>query len=686
MERDEEQNISSTKEIDFTNIPLLAELDRIRLAELIPSFEQLRVRSGEILYEAGEPGDSLYIIIDGIVRIFLRRDDRVPAAVERLEGGGEAPTAGYPLAGAMEGATRAPYIEIACLGPGDWFGELALLTGEPRSTDAEAQTELTLLKLSRDSFNNLIKKYPSLGVSLAGLLAAKLASANVVMRGSTDALVRSKPPAGGGAGVSRVRPLAPSARASFGQKIRAWSKDRRFLAYVLMALVCIPSALFLRSAGLANPRVVLFELLVAATILWSLNAFSFHTISIGLPVVAVLLGATKPAAAFSGFSSSTWFLVLAVFGISASIAKTGLLYRLTLVMIKRFPRSYVGQAFAVAFSGLLLTPIIPSPNGRLALASPLILTLTEILGYKKGSAGAVGLAMASFLGHGNMTPMFMNGSFVCFFMLGLLPPDIGASITWGYWLKAAWLLSVLYFCLSYVAVIALYRPTEQRELVSSVADAQLRTLGRLTMEEKVCLLAVLTSLAGFLTQSWHHIDGAWIAMLCVLILFGTSVLDQATLRNSIDWAFLISLGALIGFGNVISASGLPEIVAATAKPYLQYLVGSRLLFLLAITLSIVMIRFVLPAFPSLVVCILALLPISAALEISPFVIGLIVLLVNEPWLLPHQSMIFQTLLSSTEGRLFDHAQTVKFALAHVLISLAAIAVSYPYWKYLGLIR
>jgi len=47
-----------------------------------------------------------------------------------------------------------------------------------------------------------------------------------------------------------------------------------------------------------------------------------HTVSIALPVVAVLLGVTTPATAFSGFSSTTWFLVLGVFGISASVAKT----------------------------------------------------------------------------------------------------------------------------------------------------------------------------------------------------------------------------------------------------------------------------------------------------------------------------------------------------------------------------
>jgi di/tricarboxylate transporter len=280
----------------------------------------------------------------------------------------------------------------------------------------------------------------------------------------------------------------------------------------------------------------------------------------------------------------------------------------------------------------------------------------------------------------------MNGSFVCFFMLGLLPPEIGSSITWGYWFKAASLLSIFFFCCSYLAIIALYRPTEMKELISSVTDAQLRTLGPLTMEEKVCLLAVFTSLAGFLTQSWHHVDGAWIAMVSLLILFATSVLDQNTLRTSVDWAFLISLGALIGFGAVISASGLPEIVAGAARPYLQFLVASKFVFLLAVTVSVVVIRFILPAFPSLVVCILALLPISTALEISPFVIGLIVLLVNEPWLLPHQSMIFQTLMASTEGRLFDHPHTVKLALLHVLIALAAVAVSFPYWKYLGLIR
>jgi di/tricarboxylate transporter len=653
MAPDDKEKWGSPKEIDFTAIRLLSDLDRISLAKLVPSFEQVQAKSGEILYRTGEPGDSFYIIVDGIARVFAQPGGRL--------------------------------IEIACLGPGEWFGEMALLTGEPRTNDIEAQTELVLLKLSRNHFEQLIKKHPSLGVSLAGLLAAKLVSTNVLVGQSSETPVEEKrpeprttvPSAAPGPAIQKIRPSPAMGR---------WLRDRRVIGLLLVLVLCGSSTALLSTTGLTIPRIMLMELLVVATIAWSLQALSFHTVSIALPVATVLLGIAPATVAFSGFSSPTWFLVLGVFGLSAAISKTGLLYRLTLMMMKHFPRNYVGQAFAVALSGLILTPIVPSPNGRLILSSPLVLTLTEILGFKKGSPGALGLSMANLLGYGNMSIMFMNGSFVCFFMIALLPSDVGSAITWGYWFKTAFFLSASYFFCFYLAIIALYRPEETRPLVPAVINAQLRTLGPLSRDEKVCLAAVTISLAGFLTQSWHHVDAAWIVLSSLLILFGTSVLDDKTIRANIDWAFILSLGALIGFGGVISASGLTQIVAETAKPYLEFFTGSKFIFLVVVALGVVVIRFILPAFPALVVCMLALLPIGLSLEINPFVIGLVVLLVNEPWFFPHQNLIFQTLMSSSEGRLFDHRQTVKLAFLHVIIAVLAIACSFPYWKYLGLIR
>jgi di/tricarboxylate transporter/CRP-like cAMP-binding protein len=645
----------SRRGIDYTSIRLLSDLDRISLAKLVPSFEEIHLRSGEILYRTGDAGDAFYIVVEGIVRVFLQPGGRS--------------------------------LEIACLGPGEWFGEMALLADGPRTNDIEAQTDLVLLKLSRDHFDSLIKKHPSLGVSLAGLLASKLVSSNVLVgkgaKGEEGTAIRVQQPQAGRA-VSE-RHLAAQA-VPFPSRVGRFFRDRRVLALILAIVACAASTAFLTTTSLTLPRIMLMELLVVATIAWSLQALSFHTVSIALPVATVLLGITTPGIAFSGFSSSTWFLVLGVFGLSAAISKTGLLYRLTLLMMIRFPRNYAGQAFAVALSGLVLTPVIPSPNGRLILSSPLVLTLTEILGFKKGSAGAVGLSMANLLGYGNMSIMFMNGSFVCFFMIALLPSEVGAAITWGYWFKTALILSLSYFLCFYLAIILFYRPDVTKPLDPSVVNVQLKTLGPLSGDEKVCLLAVVISLAGFLTQSWHHIDGAWISLTSLLILLGSSVLDDKTVRANIDWPFLVALGALLGFGNVISASGLTQIVAETARPYIHFFTGSNLVFLLTVALGVVVIRFFLPAFPAIVVCMLALLPIALTLAINPFVIGLVVLLVNEPWFFPHQNLIFQTLMSSSEGRLFEHGQTVKFAFLHVAIAAVAIVLSFPYWKYLGLFR
>src|SRR5512136_1154916 len=143
------------KEIRFVEIPILSGLDRISLAKLIPHFERLEINSGEIIFRQGDAGDCLYIIVDGIVRVFLDTG--------------------------MMDPKRGRYKEIACLGSMSCFGEMALLTGEPRSADVQAMTHLVLLKLCKDRFDELVKRHPCLGVNFAGLLANRLLQTDAVV-------------------------------------------------------------------------------------------------------------------------------------------------------------------------------------------------------------------------------------------------------------------------------------------------------------------------------------------------------------------------------------------------------------------------------------------------------------------------------------------------------------------------
>src|SRR5512139_608854 len=481
------------KELHFAEIPILSGLDRISLAKLIPHFEKLEVDSGEIVFRQGDTGDCLYIIVDGIVRVFLDT-------------------------GVMD-PKKGRYKEIACLESMSCFGEMALLTGEPRSADVQAMTTLVLLKLCKERFDELVKEHPGLGVNFAGLLANRLLQTDAVVSGHRELVgdqesqrFRTK---------SEYLLLAKSRLTMFTD----WAcREKRLLPFILIGILCMLSVRGLRNVGISHLQIIVIELLLTATIVWSMNIISYHAVAIALPIFSVLFGAATPKAALSGFASSSWFLVLGVFAISAAISKTGLLYRLVLMIVKRFPPSYIGQTFGVALSGLLLTPVIPSRVGRINLVSPLVVTLSEILGFKKKDPGAVGIAMVSLLGFGLMSLMFMNGAPECLLILGLLPSQINSSLTWGSWFEAALPLGISFFLFSYLAIITIFRPKEKTKLNPLVIQIQLQTLGPLSPQEKISVVTVVIFITAFLTQPWHHIDGAWVALLSFLTLFVSSVL------------------------------------------------------------------------------------------------------------------------------------------------------------------
>jgi CRP/FNR family transcriptional regulator, cyclic AMP receptor protein len=120
---------------------LFAKVDDETLELCASSLRVRRYRKNEIIFHQGDPGDSLYIIESGSVKIVL------------------------PSPEGEEGAI------IATLMRGDFFGELALLDGAPHSATAVAIESTEALVMRRDRFEDLVETQPQLRKALfAGLV------------------------------------------------------------------------------------------------------------------------------------------------------------------------------------------------------------------------------------------------------------------------------------------------------------------------------------------------------------------------------------------------------------------------------------------------------------------------------------------------------------------------------------
>ncbi len=127
----------------LANVPLFAGLPAEQLEILARALQRRRARAGETIFRQNDAGTSFYVIESGAVKI------------QRTSAEGKD-------------------VILAILSAGDFFGELALLDGEARSTDAVAKEESTLLVLEREEFQRFIVRDPSAATRLLAALSRRL--------------------------------------------------------------------------------------------------------------------------------------------------------------------------------------------------------------------------------------------------------------------------------------------------------------------------------------------------------------------------------------------------------------------------------------------------------------------------------------------------------------------------------
>src|SRR5689334_15152514 len=100
------------------------------LAQIAPDVSVVHLEPGEVIFREGDPGDFLYLVGEGSVKI------------SKSNGGGQQKTLSY-------------------IQPGHFFGEMALLDGLPRSAMASAVGETLLGTVDQSTFRHILELAPS---------------------------------------------------------------------------------------------------------------------------------------------------------------------------------------------------------------------------------------------------------------------------------------------------------------------------------------------------------------------------------------------------------------------------------------------------------------------------------------------------------------------------------------------
>jgi ATP-binding cassette subfamily B protein len=120
----------------LTRIPLFAEVDAASLKTLVTGSSAIAYDFGETVFKEGEAGDAFYVVVKGAVRVVTTPDPKTPDRE----------------------------VSLGTLGPGDHFGEIALLTKGQRTTTCRAAGEdkAVLIRTNAEAFQSVMERLPTL--------------------------------------------------------------------------------------------------------------------------------------------------------------------------------------------------------------------------------------------------------------------------------------------------------------------------------------------------------------------------------------------------------------------------------------------------------------------------------------------------------------------------------------------
>ena len=531
-----------------------------------------------------------------------------------------------------------------------------------------------------------------------------------------------------------------------GRRVLVKEEAKRRIKLGCAAAGALVAALLIATCpipGLSYQATAVLGILIMAIVWWITGVLPEFVTAVIMAVLFVVVAGISVSATFSTFASSTWWLLLSAFTLGVGMKTSGLMRRIALAIVRKFPRTFRCQVIAQLVTGTVLGPLIPSLAVKGAMLAPLAMSIGDELGYERQGKRATGLFAAMLVGIRTVAPTIVSASVTGYALMATLPADVQEQFNMASWFVAAlpWLVVVL--ALNYFLIMGMYgrgeasacdavedspsdtvgapgnaqsleqsslrcgtrfvgaaecADSKQDEAESSVAEPSRGGtdlndnqsipdgLGPLSVVEKRMLAIILVTVVLWATEPFHHISAMAVGLAALVFMFVLKVIDVPAFKSGVNWTSLLFIGIALGLGSVFAEAGLNDWVMQTCGPAFQALAGNPYLLVLGIGAITVVLRFLIVSEVAYLNLLMAfLVPMAASVGVNPWVLGFSAYALVIAWFAKYQSPIYLAAFYAVDGKMAKHSELAKYCGVYLATCLAGLVVCVPYWQWMGLL-
>jgi len=257
---------------------------------------------------------------------------------------------------------------------------------------------------------------------------------------------------------------------------------------------------------------------------------------------------------FQGFHTTAMWLAMGGLIIGVGVDRTGLGARLAAQVTARIGQSYGAIVAGLIFVGVVLSLLMPGTLGRVMILIPLVTALADRLGFEAGSRGRAGLVMAMVCGTWMPSSAILPSNVPNMVLVGVAESLFDLRINYGdYMLLHGPAVGLAKAVLIYIVIIALFRETPRAD----VAPADAPVVPALTAEGHRLAIALVLTLGFWVTDFWHGISPAWVALTTAVfcLLPGVGVIPAADFKR-VNFPSAIYIAGILSLGAVIAETGV----------------------------------------------------------------------------------------------------------------------------------